>query len=142
MEITEEELKKLMDQYGNCEHERQFLLLEKQKLINQIIPLEIQQQLEDVEYEFQSKFDDLDKKEKSFRKILDQYVQLFAKKIKDNLALTEKITLKSDLINVTFTKGKIVWDADNLDGYAINNPQILSFRKEEEPSVRITKNKL
>lgn len=142
MEVSEEQLKKMMDEYGNYEHKRQLLNSEKQKLIDEIIPLEIQQKLNDVEDEFKGKFDALDEQEKSFRKILDNYIKLFASSIKDKLAMVDKMALKSQLITVTFNKGKVSWDTDKLDGFAINNPAILSFRKEEEPSVRITKNKL
>jgi hypothetical protein len=36
-----------------------------------------------------------------------------------------------------FVKGKIKWNSDKLEGYAVEHPVILTFRTEEDPTTRI-----
>lgn len=45
---------------------------------------------------------------------------------------------KVDGLSVSYVKGRVSWDTKALDGYAAAHPEIEQFRKEGEPSARIS----
>lgn len=46
-------------------------------------------------------------------------------------------SVKGRYLQATFVKGRRSWDLDKLDGYAVAHPEVLEFKKEVAPSVRI-----
>lgn len=46
-------------------------------------------------------------------------------------------TLRGSRLMAVWNKARITWDTTKLDGYAVAHPEILTFRKESEPSVTI-----
>lgn len=136
--MDEATLRQLMDKYGDVTYKRDVIAMEKKQLRDKIIPPEIQLELEALDEEFKSKEQALDLEEKAGRKVLDDAVKLYTK----SLELIDKITIKSELMTLTVSKGDAVWDVDGIDGYAIAHPEILFFRKEQPPKTRITKNRI
>ena len=53
----------------------------------------------------------------------------------DVLAFQESV--KADKLHAIYVKGRVTWDGKGLDGYSVANPQVLTFRKQGEPSVTI-----
>lgn len=54
-----------------------------------------------------------------------------------NAALSLKGSIKGNLGQVVYSKGRVSYDVKSLDAYAVANPQVLAFRKEGDPSVSI-----
>jgi hypothetical protein len=52
--------------------------------------------------------------------------------------ITSGETAKIEGLAVTFVKGRTSWDTKALDGYSAAHPEIERFRKEGEPSARIS----
>ena len=141
MAVDEKQLKDALNAFGDFQHQREYLKAQKQELINKIIPPEIQMELAELEEEFEGKDKIVAEKEKSARKVLDMMLEQYA----GTLALgdDDKVKLNSDLAYATIEKGDIVWNPTALDAYAISgHPEILSFRKEEKPKIRVTRKKM
>ena len=137
--ITDEDIKKLMDNYGDFVYKKDALEAEKKTIRDKIIPPEVQKELDDLEAEFSGKEKMLERQEKDARNILDNAVARFI----ESLNLKDKTTLRSRLMSLSITKGEVKWDADALDGFVLGgHPELLSFRKEESPKTRLTKNKI
>ena len=138
--ITDEDIKKLMDNYGDYVYKKDALQAEKKSIIEKVIPPEVQAELDSVEAEFSDKEKMLEQQEKDARNILDNAIARFIESL--NLA-ADKVTLRSKLMSLSITKGEVKWDADALDGFVLGgHPELLSFRKEESPKTRLTKNKI
>ena len=140
MALEEEQIKQAMDHYADFQNKKELLKANKQILINSVIPIEVQEKLNDIDEEFKGKEELIDLEEKNARKVLDMMIEQFVQ----SQVLTDKpIKLKSELATVSMTKGDIVWDAKSLDAFAIaGHSEILSFRTEEKPKIRVTRNKI
>jgi hypothetical protein len=46
-------------------------------------------------------------------------------------------SVKGSTLHAVYARGRISWDNQGLDGYAAAHPEILTFRKEGEPSVSL-----
>ena len=46
-------------------------------------------------------------------------------------------SVKAKFLHAVYVRGRISWDNKGLDGYATAHPEILTFRKEGEPSVSL-----
>jgi len=46
-------------------------------------------------------------------------------------------SVKGSQMHAVYTRGRISWDNKGLDGYAVGHPEILTFRKEGEPSISL-----
>ena len=137
--MDETQLKELMDAYGNVQYKRDILSSEKQKLVESILTPQQLADIEAINSEFSAKEKAVEKEEKMRRKILDAAVEDYC----NQLALSkEPVKVKSKLVAVSFAAGDVDWDTSGLDGYILaGHPELLSFRKENPPKTRITKNK-
>lgn len=137
--MTEDDVRQYVEAYINVSYKKDLLVSEKQKVINSILTPEQKAELDAIDFEFEAKFKEVEEEEKARRKMLDAAVDNYASTLHIG---NEKIKIVGKIGTVTFTKGDIEWDAKSLDGYVLNHPEILSFRKENPPKVRITKNKV
>ncbi len=46
-------------------------------------------------------------------------------------------SVKASKLHAVYARGRISWDNKGMDGYAVAHPEILTFRKEGEPSVSL-----
>ena len=134
--ITEEELKKLMDEYGDIRYRLEDLKSSKENLLQQIISKypEIKQEIDDMEEEISQKIEEAEKVEKKQKKILESYANAYAQSI----ILKEKGEVRSNLIRIGLER-KVEYDSVGLDGMAMENPKLLAFRN-ESIKTRITLN--
>jgi hypothetical protein len=116
-----------LDQLANFQAQRDVLELEKQSLIDQIIPPEIKARIEEIEAEFSGK-----------REIVDANITALAAEIREDV-LRQGASAKSTFLRVVYHTGRISWDTKSLDAYARSRPEILEFRKQGEPYVSIQK---
>lgn len=138
--ITEEDLKKALDQYGNIQRKRDLLSIQKADVMKQAIPPEIQAEIEAIDEEFKNKEDALDEEDKKARKILDTILEEYSKSLA--FKNDDKVAVKSELNTVTFYPPEVEYDSKAIDGYALNHPELLGYRKEGKSKFRLTKNKL
>lgn len=134
--ITEEELKKMMDEYGDVRYRLEDLKSTKETILQQIISKypEVKQEIDDMEEEIIQKIEEAEKIEKKQKKILESYANSYAQTI----ALKEKGEVRSNLIRIGLER-KVEYDSVGLDGMAMENPKLLAFRN-ESIKTRITLN--
>jgi hypothetical protein len=116
-----------IDQLANFQAQRDVLELEKQSLIDQLIPPEIKARIEEIEAEFSGK-----------REAVDEKITELESEIKEEV-IRHGATVKGTFLRVVYHTGRITWDTKRLDGYARSRPEILEFRKQGEPFVSIQK---
>ena len=128
-----------MDAYGNVQYKKDILSSEKQKLVESILTPQQLADIESINAEFSAKEKAVDEEEKMRRKILDAAVEAYCKQLPLS---KEPVKVKSKLVTVSFAAGDVEWDTSGLDGYILaGNRELLPFRKENHPKIRITKNK-
>lgn len=72
-----------------------------------------------------------------------EYAAPFAATVTDRerelkaLVLESGASVKGNVVQAVFTKGRVSWDTRALDGYAAGHPEVAQFRKQGEPSVSI-----
>jgi len=140
MALSEEQIKQAMDNFADFQNKKEYLRSQKKTLIDSVIPIEVQEKLNDIEEEFAGKEEIIDLEEKNARKVLDMMIEQYVQ----SQVLTDKpIKLKSEMATVSMTKGDITWDAKSLDAFVIaGHPELLSFRTEEKPKIRVVRNKI
>ena len=140
MPVSEEQIKKAMDVYADFQNKKEFFRSQKKTLVDSIIPFEIQEKLNDIEEEYAGKEELIDLEEKNARKVLDMMIEQF---LQSQVLTDNPIKLKSEMATVSMSKGDVVWNIKALDGFvSAGHPELLSFRTEEKPKIRVTRNKL
>jgi hypothetical protein len=126
--MDEERLKQMMDAYADARMRADGMRSERQTVFDTIIARhpEIANEIEDAKFELDSQIKKAEEQEETFKKILDMAIEQYGREA----PIKDKLTLKSDLLTVSFTK-KVEYDATALDGMAISNPTLLGFRKEK-----------
>jgi hypothetical protein len=134
------QLQFFMDEFGDVQSKKALLLSEKEAIKKKIIPLNIQAELEELDAEFSEKEKALEEEEKQKKKTLqialDNYINTLI------LKPGEKTAIKSPLVTVHISAPVPEWEPLGLDGYALNHPEILMFRKDGKAGTRIVRNKL
>ena len=51
--------------------------------------------------------------------------------------LTGAKSVKTEHLQAVFVKGRVSWDTKGVEGYALAHPELMTYRKEGEPSVSI-----
>ncbi len=116
-----------LDQLANFQAQRDVLELEKQALIDQVIPPEIKARLEEIEAEFTGK-----------RESVDANISALEAEIRDEV-IRHGATVRGTFLRVVYNPGRVTWDTKKLDAYARARPEVLEFRKQGEPYVTIQK---
>jgi len=116
-----------IDQLANFQAQRDVLELEKQALIDQLIPPEIKARIEEIEAEFTGR-----------REIVDEKITALAGEIKEEV-IRNGATVRGSFLRVVYHPGRVTWDTKRLDGYAQSRPEVLQFRTQAEPFVSIPK---
>ena len=116
-----------LDQLANYQAQKDVLALEKQALIDQLIPPEIKARIEEIEAEFDGKSE-----------VVDVNIAALEAEIREEV-LRQGASAKSTFLRVVYHNGRVTWDTKSLDAYARARPEILDFRKQGEPYVTIQK---
>ena len=116
-----------IDQLANFQAQRDVLELEKQSLIDQLIPPEIKARIEEIEAEFNGKGEAVDEK-----------ITAMENEIKEEV-IRHGATVRGTFLRVVYHTGRVTWDTKSLDAYARARPELLEFRKQGEPFVSIQK---
>jgi hypothetical protein len=121
------EIADLLDQLANYQAQRDYLSLQKQELIDQILPPEIKARLEEIEAEFTGKVEAVDENIASLEAAIKEEV------------LRNGASVRGTFLRAVWSRGRVSWDAKAMDEYAGAHPELLAFRKQGEPFVRITR---
>jgi len=123
--MDEKDIQVMLDQLAEYQAMKDVMMLERQKLIDEIYTEEIKQRMAEVEIEFAGKTE-----------TVDENIERLTEQIKQAVIEHGK-SVKSSVYGAVYVRGRVTWNAKSLDGYAIAHPQILSFRKEGKPSVSL-----
>jgi phage host-nuclease inhibitor protein Gam len=114
-----------LNQLANFQSQRDILALDKQAKIDSVLTPEIKRLLADIEHEYAAMFD-----------AVDANIAEITESVKaDVLEHGDKV--KGNHLQAVWTKGRVAWNTDALDGYAVDHPELFAFRKEGQPSVSI-----
>ena len=53
------------------------------------------------------------------------------------VVLDRQASVKGSFLHAVWSKGRVTWNSDSLEGYALAHPEILNFQKVGQPSVSI-----
>lgn len=126
--MNKSEISQQLDQLATLYDQLEAIRKDEQKAVNALVPQELKQQIDDVHLEMAPKI----------RAIMGRITGLEGL-IQGETAKLEE-TIKGKRLTAIFQKGRFTWDGKKLMEYAKENYRILSFRKQGDPSVRITKN--
>lgn len=68
---------------------------------------------------------------------LDEQIKSLQKAVRQAV-IAHGASIKTARVQVSFVQPRVTWDSKRLEGYAEAHPEIKSFRKVGQPSVRIT----
>jgi hypothetical protein len=114
-----------LDQLANLQAKADIIRLEFAQLRKQIIPQEIQAQLDDLDAEMETTLEPV-----------NQAVSDLTETVKQNVIVTGA-SVKGTFLQAVYSKPRVSWDNKGLDGFMVAHPEIKAFRKEGEPSVSI-----
>lgn len=114
-----QEINELSELYAQIEA----LELQKQARIDEILTPEIRSKLDAVELEFSELIH-----------AVEENIQIAKERIKPSV-LRFGSTVKGMGLQVVYYKGRVSWDTQSLDSYAVSHPEILQFRRQTKPSV-------
>lgn len=123
--MTEEEIKVNLDMLANHQAQVEYLKLEKQQLIDEAIPAEIKQRLDEIEAEFSGKAE-----------VAQATINSLTEAIKAAI-IAHGATVKSEFYQAVYVKGRESWDGKSLKGYAAAHPEVLAFLTTGQPSVSL-----
>ena len=123
--MNEIEIKQKLDQLAEFQSERDAAMLEKQSLLDEIYTAEIKSRMAEIEAEFLGKTE-----------AVNENIAALEAEIKQAI-IVHGASVKGSVLHAVFAKGRVSWDTKSLDGYATAHPELLTFRKEGEPSVSI-----
>ena len=127
-----ENIVEMLDELHNLRSAGDAIRLAKEEAVEKAIPPEIRAAVDeyrrliaDVELEFADKAE-----------VANQKAGDLEKKIKDAVVAHGK-TVKSEYMQAVWVKGRVKWDNERLEGYALTHPEIALLRNEGEPSVSL-----
>ena len=136
--MDEQKLKELMDEYAEIAYKRDILAMEKKKLVDTVVPLDVKLELDSIDAEFENKEKALDLEEKKKKKEVDAATSAYAQTL---FVGKSQIHLTSPLMTLTISEPEVIWNPDALDGYAQDHPELLQFRSLGKNKTRLTRNK-
>jgi hypothetical protein len=122
LDITEK-----LDRLANFQAERDYLGLQKQELIDEVLTPEIKARLEEIEAEFSLKVE-----------AVDENITALEEEIKQDV-IQNGASVRGEFLRAVWNKGRVSWDTRAMDAYATTHPKVLQFRKEGKPYVSITR---
>ena len=121
---------KLLEIYTDLTLQKDQAYAKKKEMIDQAIPQEVKDQLDDIDAEINPYLEDMRAKQKMVEDQLRySVINAGVKKV------------EGAIYSATLVKGRTTWDTKTLEGMIALVPQIQVARKTGDPSVRITLNK-
>lgn len=114
-----------IDQLAQYYSQRDLLALDKQRLLNEAIPADVQKRMDEIVLELSPQLD-----------AVNENILALEAEIKRDV-LFQGQTVKGEFLMAVFAKGRTSWDSKKFEGLQILLPQLSEARKEGEPSVSI-----
>ena len=111
--------------YSTLVNRKDILQAEMQEAIDQAIPQEVKDRIEDIKAELQPNIDRL-----------NETISLYEGRLKEYVIQVGE-TLKGEYHMVVPAKGRTTWNTKGLQGYAIAHPEIEVFKSVHDPSASI-----
>lgn len=120
------EIEKLLIERSKIAAERATFQQGYEEMRSKLIPPEVKKEL-----------DDLDAESKSALSAVDAKLALVENSIRTGvLEIKEAVTVKG-VGQAVYNRGRVTWETKSLDGYVVDHPELLRFRKEGDPYVTI-----
>lgn len=116
-----------LDRLADYQAKRDYLNLEKKELLDQVIPPEIRQRIEEIEAEFSGRLE-----------AVDANIAELEVDIRQD-ALQASVSTRGTFLAAVWCRGRVAWDNDALEHYAHTHPEILRYRKQSKPYITIRK---
>lgn len=123
----EHDIELLLDKLTELQALQACMALNKQELVDAVLTPEIRQKIADIDAEYAPREDDVNTRIGQVSGAVKTAVVTYGK------------TVSGDHLQAVYVKGRVTWDTKAIDGYAMNHPELFTFRKEGEPSVSIRK---
>lgn len=114
-----------LDQLANFQAEKDVLQIEKQALIDEILTAEIKARLEEIEAEFAPRLE-----------AVAQNIEALKEEIKQDV-LQQGASVRGSFLQAVWNKGRVSWDNQKMEQYALYHPEVLAYRKQGQPFVSI-----
>jgi hypothetical protein len=142
LDIATLEKQQLLDEFQS---QLESARIEKQQLLDEIYTPEIKARVAQVEANFSRKTEivttNIEALEADFSgktEVVTANIEAIEAEVKQ--AVIERgASVKGTFFHAVFRKGRVSWDTKSLDEYATTHRELLSFRKEGEPSVSLRK---
>ena len=124
-----EEIVAMLDRLDNLKAQLDLLRMDMEAKRRQIIPAEVQAELDALEAEYAPAI------EAAQAGIASLEAEIKA------AVLEHGATVKASNLQAVWMRGRVTWDTKALDGFAKARPELLAFRKEGPPTVSIRNNR-
>jgi hypothetical protein len=114
-----------LDLLAEFQAQKDLLAIDKQALIDQVLTPEIKARLAEIDAEFASRSE-----------VVDVNITALEAEIKDDV-IQHGATVRGAHLLAVWNRGRVSWDDRSLSDYARSHPEVLSFRKQGEPSISI-----
>jgi len=122
------QIKKMLDDLADLEAHKQIIQMDKRVHIDSVLTPEIAQALSDIDAEFGDKMDVVNSKIEQLRNSIKPLVVQHGK------------TVKGSFMQAVWSKPRVTWDTARLEGFAVNHPELLNFRKIGQPVISFRDN--
>jgi len=123
----EQSIQMALDRLAEYQAQQEELRLRKQDLIDSVLTAQIKQQIFDIEAKCQPG------EEECAARLQETEAAVRA------AVLAVGKSVKGAHLQAVLMKGRVSWDTKAIDGYAMNHPELFTFRTEGKPSVSIRK---
>jgi hypothetical protein len=120
-----ERIVELLEHYSDLHEALEATLAQAQERRDAVIPPEVKAAVQAIDAEFQPAISALESAIAETKRQIETCVLELGQTVKSNRAIA------------VYNRGRITWDNQALEGYAVAHPEILAFRKEGEPYVTI-----
>ena len=123
------QIKNKLEQLAEFKAQKDIASLDMQALIDAIYTPEIKAQIKEIEEEFAYQ-----------TQAVDENIKLLEDEIREAV-IEHGESVKGSAFHAVYMKGRVSWDGKFLDGYAVDHPELLHWRKEGNPTVSIRASK-
>lgn len=116
-----------LDRLAELDAQKDLVQMDMDNLKQSVIPAEVKEKLNDIDAEYSPKLEAISTE----RATLEAEIR--------NDVMVSGESVKGGIYRASYVKGRISWNTEALDGYALTHPEINICRKEGAPTVRIAK---
>jgi predicted nucleic acid-binding Zn-ribbon protein len=120
-----EKIVELLERYSDLHEMLEAILAQAQEQRDSVIPPEVKAAVQAIDEEFQPAISALESEIAETKRQIERLVLELGQTVKSTRAIA------------VYNKGRVTWDNQALEGYAVAHPEVLTFRREGEPYITI-----